>query len=219
MSSFTSQACETEDMEHGTHTGRYIAFEGIEGAGKTTVANRIAHLLKAQGHHVVRVREPGGTSVGEHIREVLLSGDHQPLAMTEAVLFAAARAQLVTEKVNPALAVGSWVLSDRSAYSSLAYQAGGRGLDLDDVRTLNDIAIGGTWPDTVVLLRADPRTGLGRQRVGDRIGDEHLEFHLDVADTFDALAAVEPDRFVVVDASLPLEDVVARTITALRIEP
>jgi dTMP kinase len=218
MSPLTSRSCETEDIEHDTHTGRYIAFEGIEGAGKTTVANRIARLLEAQGHHVVRVREPGGTDVGEHIREVLLSGDHEPLAMTEAVLFAAARAQLVTEKVNPALAVGSWVLSDRSAYSSLAYQAGGRGLNLDDVRTLNDIAIGGTWPDTIVLLRADPRTGLGRQRVGDRIGDEHLEFHREVADTFDALAVVEPERFVVVNASRPLEDVVAQTITALRIE-
>ena len=218
MNSLASRSCETEDMEHGTHTGRYIAFEGIEGAGKTTVANRVARVLEDHGHHVVRVREPGGTDVGEHIREVLLAGDHQPLAMTEAVLFAAARAQLVTEKVNPALAVGSWVLTDRSAYSSLAYQAGGRGLDLDDVRTLNDIAIGGTWPDTVVLLRADPEIGLGRQKVGDRIGDEKLEFHREVADTFDALAAVEPDRFVVVNASLPLEDVVAQTITALRIE-
>ena len=218
MSSFNSQACETGDMEHGTDTARYIAFEGIEGAGKTTVADRIARHLEAQGHHVVRVREPGGTNVGEHIREVLLSGDHQPLAMTEAVLFAAARAQLVAEKVNPALAAGSWVLSDRSAYSSLAYQSGGRGLDLDDVRTLNHIAIGGTWPDTVVLLRADPRTGLGRQSVGDRIGDENLEFHREVADTFDALAADEPERFVVVNASLPIDDVVAQTITALRIE-
>jgi dTMP kinase len=206
-------------MEHGPHTGRYFAFEGIEGAGKTTVANRIGRHLEAKGHHVVRVREPGGTDVGEHIRAVLLSGDHQPLAMTEAVLFAAARAQLVTEKVIPALAAGSWVLSDRSAYSSLAYQAGGRGLNLDDVRTLNDIAIGGTWPDSVVLLRADPRTGLGRQRVGDRIGDESLEFHREVADAFDALAVVEPERFVVVDASLPLEDVIAQTIVALRIEP
>jgi dTMP kinase len=206
-------------MEHGTRIGRYIAFEGIEGAGKTTVADRVASRLGALGHHVVRVREPGGTDVGEHIREVLLAGDHQPLPMTEAVLFAAARAQLVAEKVAPALEAGSWVLSDRSAYSSLAYQSGGRGLDLADVRTLNDIAIGGTWPDTVVLLRTDPGTGLGRQSVGDRIGDESLEFHRGVADTFNALAASEPERFVVVDATLPLEDVVAQAIQALRIEP
>ncbi|MEN8238584.1 MAG: dTMP kinase [Actinomycetota bacterium] len=206
-------------MEDGTHSGRYIAFEGIEGAGKSTVANRVGAYLEERGHHVVRVREPGGTDVGEHIREILLAGDHQPLAMTEAVLFAAARAQLIAEKVLPALEAGSWVLSDRSAYSSLAYQAGGRGLDLADVRTLNDIAIGGNWPDTVVVLRTDPRTGLGRQMVGDRIGDESLEFHGQVAGAFDALAAAEPGRFVVVDASLPLDDVVAQAIHALRIEP
>jgi dTMP kinase len=199
-------------MEHGTRTGRYIAFEGIEGAGKSTVADRVAGHLATLGHHVVRVREPGGTDVGEHIREVLLAGEHQPLAITEAVLFAASRAQLVAEKVAPALDAGSWVLSDRSAYSSLAYQAGGRGLDLADVRTLNDIAIGGLWPDTVVLLRTDPRTGLGRQMVGDRIGDETLEFHGIVADAFIALAASEPDRFVVVDAALPLDDVVTRAL-------
>jgi len=212
------RAVASGDMEHDTRIGRYIAFEGIEGAGKSTVADRVASHLEAKGHHVVRVREPGGTDVGEHIREVLLAGDHQPLGMTEAVLFAAARAQLVAEKVVPALEAGSWVLSDRSAYSSLAYQAGGRGLSLADVRTLNDIAIGGVWPDTVVLLLTDPATGLGRQSVGDRIGNESLEFHGEVADAFAAIAASEPERFVIVDASIPLEDVVAQTIAALRIQ-
>jgi dTMP kinase len=137
--------------------------------------------------------------------------------MTEAVLFAAARAQLVAEIVAPALASGSWVLSDRSAYSSLAYQAGGRGLELADVRTLNDIAIGGLWPDTVVLLHTDSRTGLGRQSVGDRIGDESREFHESVAAAFDALAAQEPLRFVVIDATRPLADVVDATLEAIGI--
>jgi dTMP kinase len=206
-------------MERGIHTGRYIAFEGIEGAGKSTIADRVASHLEARGHHVVRVREPGGTDVGEHIREVLLAGDHQPLAMTEAVLFAAARAQLVAEKVVPALEAGFWVLSDRSAYSSLAYQSGGRGLNLANVRMLNDIAIGGVWPGTVVLLRTDAGTGLARQSAGDRIGDESLEFHGAVADAFTSIAASEPERFVVVDASLPLEDVVGQAIQALGIEP
>jgi len=206
-------------MEHDTPTGRYVAFEGIEGAGKSTVADRVAGVLEDRGHRVVRVREPGGTAVGEHIREILLGGDHQPLPMTEAVLFAAARAQLVLEKVRPALETGAWVLSDRSAYSSLAYQAGGRGLDLAQIRTLNDIAIGGTWPDRVILLRTDPKTGLARQSVGDRIGDEHLAFHEAVAAAFDTFAVLEPDRFSVIDASLPLDTVVARTAQALRIEP
>ena len=158
------------DRDH-TNIQRYIAFEGIEGAGKSTVADRVADCLEAQGHRVVRVREPGGTEVGEHIREVLLGGEHAPLPLAEAALFAAARAQLVAEQVTPALESGAWVLSDRSAYSSLAYQAGGRGLDLGDIRRLNDIALGGVWPDTVVLLRADPDVGLTRQAVSDRIGD------------------------------------------------
>ena len=214
MSPLASRSCETDGMVNDDTT-RYIAFEGIEGAGKSTVADRVARHIEKRGHRVVRVREPGGTDVGEHIREILLAGDHQPLALTEAVLFAASRAQLIAEKVLPALKSGAWVVSDRSAYSSLAYQSGGRGLDVSDVRTLNDIAIGGTWPDTVVLLRTDPGTGLERQRVGDRIGDENLEFHRRVADMFDALAASEPERFVVVDASLPLKDVVAEAVRAV----
>ncbi len=204
-------------MEHDVPTGRYVAFEGIEGAGKSTVADRVAGVLEDRGHRVVRVREPGGTAVGEHIREILLGGDHHLLPMTEAVLFAAARAQLVSETVQPALETGAWVLSDRSAYSSLAYQAGGRGLDTAQIRTLNDIAIGGTWPDRVILLRTEPTTGLARQSVGDRIGDERLAFHEAVAAAFDRFAALEPDRFSVIDASLPLDTVVSHTVQALRI--
>ncbi len=206
-------------MEHEAtpSTQRYIAFEGVEGAGKSTVADRVAAHLESQGHTVVRVREPGGTDVGEHIREILLDGEHTPVPRAEAALFAAARAHLVAERVVPALEAGSWVISDRSAYSSLAYQAAGRGLSLDEVRRLNDIAIGGVWPGVVVLLRTDPRTGLSRQEVGDRIGNESDAFHRTVADAFDALAAGEPDRFVVIDASEPLERVVEDVLAALEL--
>jgi len=204
-------------MHHnGTNSrGRYIAFEGVEGAGKSTVVAHVAKHLKDMGVPVVLVREPGGTNVGEHIREILLGGEHQPGARAEATLFAAARAQLVVEKVTPALEKGSWVLSDRSAYSSLAYQAVGRGLDLEEIRQLNDIAVGGVWPDTVILLRLQAEAGLSRQAVGDRIGDETGAFHARVAEAFDMLAEREPDRFVVVDASAPSEEVVARVIAAL----
>jgi len=195
--------------------GRYIAFEGVEGAGKSTVVAHVAEHLKDMGVAVVLVREPGGTNVGEHIREILLGGEHQPGARAEATLFAAARAQLVVEKVTPALESGSWVLTDRSAYSSLAYQAVGRGLDLEEIRQLNDIALGGVWPDTVILLRLEAEAGLSRQEVGDRIGDEPGAFHARVAEAFDMLAEREPDRFVVVDASAPPEEVVARVIAAL----
>lgn len=195
--------------------GRYVAFEGVEGAGKSTVVAQVAEHLRSSGTSVVVVREPGGTQVGEAIREILLGGDHQPSARAEASLFAAARAQLIVEKVSPALEAGSWVLSDRSAYSSLAYQAIGRGLDLDQIRRLNDIALGGVWPDLVVLLRIEAEAGLSRQAVGDRIGDEPRVFHARVADAFDMLAEHEPDRFVVVDASAPSSDVVADVIVAL----
>jgi dTMP kinase len=194
---------------------RYVAFEGVEGAGKSTIADRIAEHLTSMGESVVSVREPGGTEAGEKIRAVLLTMDHDVAPRTEAALFAASRAQLMAETVIPALARDSWVLSDRTAYSSLAYQAGGRGLPLDEVWTLNDIALGGVWPDAVVLLRLEPDAGLSRQRDGDRIGNESVEFHAKVANAFDDLAAGETDRFIVVDASLPIEDVVSAVIGEL----
>jgi dTMP kinase len=197
---------------------RYIAFEGVEGAGKSTIAHRISEYLSLRGEAVVSVREPGGTDVGEKIRAVLLTMDHDVAPRAEAALFAASRAQLMTQIVSPALAEGAWVLSDRTAYSSLAYQAGGRGLPLDEVWTLNDIALGGVWPDVVILLRLEPDVGLARQRDGDRIGNEGVEFHSKVATAFDDLAAGEPDRFVVVDASLPVDDVVAAVMGELGLE-
>lgn len=194
---------------------KYIAFEGTEGAGKSTVVRRVAEVLTSRNIDVVTVREPGGTAVGEAIRAILLDGHLVPLDRAEASLFAAARAQLIAEVVLPALDRGAWVLSDRSAYSSLAYQAGGRGLPFDEVHRLNDIAIGGTWPDVAVLLRVDRRRGLGRQAEGDRIGDEAADFHDAVITAFDAIAALEPDRFMVVDASRSLDDVVDDVVDRL----
>lgn len=194
---------------------RYIAFEGIEGAGKSTIAHLVAERLTVGGEKVVVVREPGGTEAGEKIREVLLTMDHDVEARTEAALFAASRAQLVAEVVSPALADGSWVLSDRTAYSSLAYQAGGRGLTLDEVFELNDIALGGVWPDVVVLLRIEPDAGLQRQKDGDRIGNEAADFHARVGRAFDDLAAAEQDRFIVVDALLPVNEVVSTVLREL----
>ena len=194
---------------------RYIAFEGIEGAGKSTVAQRVANHIRASGAEVTTVREPGGTLVGERIRRILLEDEEGPGPLSEAALFAASRAQLIHEIVKPALASGAWVLSDRSAYSSLAYQAIGRGLGLEAVRQLNDIAIEGLWPDRVVLLRLQATDGLARQAVDDRIGGEGEAFHRRVAGAFDQLAAAEPDRFVIVDATMPLDEVVAASIDGL----
>lgn len=188
-------------------TGRYLALEGIEGTGKSTVAVRISAALETSGRRVVSVREPGGTVAGERIRDVLLDRDSLLAPWTEALLFAAARAQLAREVVAPALRDGSWVVGDRSVYSSLAYQGGGRKLGIDAVRALNEPGLEGVWPDLVVLLRLDPATGLERQQVADRIGAEGREFQARVAAAFEEIAAREPDRFFVVDATDAIDDV------------
>ena len=194
----------------------YVAFEGIEGAGKSTVAQRVGERLEADGHEVVRVREPGGTAVGERIRAILLGHDLLPDPWTEALLFAAARAQLATEVVGPALDSGAWVLSDRSVYSSLAYQGAGRGLGIDAVRSVNEPGLQGVWPSLVILLAVDAAEGLLRQDVGDRIGDEGVEFQRTVADGFATAAASEPERFVIIDAGNPLDDVVDAAYQEIR---
>ena len=194
----------------------YVAFEGIEGAGKSTVAQRVGERLEADGRTVVRVREPGGTAVGERIRAILLGHDLAPDPWTEALLFAAARAQLAAEVIGPALAEGVWVLSDRSVYSSLAYQGAGRGLGVDAVRSVNEPGLLGVWPSIVILLEVDPAEGLRRQDGGDRIGDEGVEFQRRVARGFAATAASEPERFVVLDAAGPLGDVVDAAYREIR---
>ena len=198
----------------GDVPARYIAFEGVEGAGKSTVAERVAARLGEGTRRVVTVREPGRTHTGERIRAVLLDSDGSPGPWAEALLFAAARAQLAEEVVGPALAAGSWVVSDRSVYSSLAYQGGGRRLGIEAVRAVNEPGLRGVWPHLVILLRVDPTAGLERQAVADRIGAEGVAFQQRVAQAFETLAAAEPDRFAVVDAGRPLDDVVA---SALRV--
>ena len=193
---------------------RYVALEGIDGAGKTSVSAALALLLEDAGHEVMRVREPGGTAVGEGLRRILLDGP--PVTpWAEALMFAAARAQLVTDVIRPALDRGAWVLSDRSVYSSLAYQGEGRRLGKDRVRRINQPGLAGTWPDVVVLLNVSPQQGLDRQARPDRIGSQGLAFLEAVAEGFAGLARDEPDRFVVIDAGRPMEQVVAAAWDAL----
>ncbi|NNC74356.1 MAG: dTMP kinase [Acidimicrobiia bacterium] len=194
---------------------RYIALEGIEGAGKSTVARLLGRALESQGHDVVLVREPGGTPTGEAIREVLLHPDGVVAPWTEAMLFAASRAQLAAEVIGPALDRGAWVIGDRSVYSSLAYQGGGRELGIGEVAAVNRAGLGGVWPDLVVVLDVDPHTGLDRQDDADRIGSEGVAFQSSVADAFAAMAADDPQRFVTVDASLPVDDVVEAILKAV----
>lgn len=196
-------------------TGRYIALEGIEGAGKSTVAARLVAHLESAGFDVSHVREPGGTEVGERIRDVLLTDGSQPVPWAEALMFAAARAQLAAEVVGPALAAGTWVVSDRTVYSSLAYQGDARSLGVDIVREVNAAGLGDVWPEVVVLLRLDPERGLARQSEPDRIGGEDISLHHRVAAAFDTLAEADPDRFVVVDADRPLDVVVDDVCAAI----
>lgn len=195
--------------------GRYVSFEGIEGAGKSTIAAMAAQQLREVGMEVVEVREPGGTDAGEQIRSVLLDGDAHLEPWAEALLFAAARAQLAAEVIRPALARGAWVVGDRSVYSSLAYQGGGRRLGIESVEVVNKQGLQGTWPDHVVLLRVDVEIGLLRQDTPDRIGSEGAEFQTVVAEAFDLLAKLEPDRFIVVEAQQPLAQVVVDVMRQL----
>lgn len=182
----------------------YIGLEGVEGAGKTTIAAALRDALEAEGTEVIVVREPGGTELGEEIRRLLLhSGDMSPWA--EAALFAAQRAQLAAEVVRPALERGTWVVSDRTYYSSLAYQGGARGLGVARVRAINEAALDGVVPDLVVVLDVDPGLGLGRQTDADRIGKTGEEFQRRVAETYHDLVESDPSVVLVSAAGAPHE--------------
>ncbi|MEX0666871.1 MAG: dTMP kinase, partial [Acidimicrobiia bacterium] len=176
----------------------YLAIEGGEGAGKTTVGTLLAQALTERGEEVVSVREPGSTDLGQEVRRLLLHWqDMTPWA--EAMLYAAQRAQVVAEMVAPALARGSFVISDRSLYSSLAYQGAARGLGIGPVRIVNELAVGGLFPDLVVVLMLDTTTGLSRQGDPDRIGGETDDFHQNVLDGYRTLASFEPDRVKLIE--------------------
>jgi dTMP kinase len=194
---------------------RYVAFEGIDGAGKSTIARLVADRLMAIGHDVVHVREPGGTATGEAIREIVLGTGSHPHLWAEALLFAAARSQLASEIIRPALDADRTVVSDRSVYSSLAYQGFARGLGVSAVRAVNEAGLQGVWPDTIVLLRLEPERGLAREDEADRISVEGVELQERVAAGYEALVAEDPDRFVTIDATTGVDDIVEDVVRAL----
>lgn len=193
---------------------RYIAFEGAEGCGKSTQAARLADALGA-----VLTRETGGTAIGERIRAILHDTEVVGLAArAEALLTAADRAQHLEEVVRPALDGGRHVVSDRSVYSTLAYQGYGRGLPVDEVRQINEWAIGGRWPDLVLLIDASPdvleQRMRGRQL--DRFEREGDQFHRQVREGFRTMAAADPFHWVVVDGARGPDQVFASVRTAVR---
>jgi dTMP kinase len=191
-----------------------ITVEGIDGAGKSTL---VAGLSAALPDAVV-LREPGGVEVSERIRELLKDPALAIDPRAEALLYAAARAQLVAEQLRPLLDAGATVLLDRFVDSSLAYQGAGRGLGVEAIRTLNAFGTGGLTPDRTLLLRIDPAAGLGRiaGREADRLEQEDVAFFEAIAATYDALAAAEPERFAIIDAAQAPEAVLADALRALQ---
>jgi dTMP kinase len=190
--------------------GKFITFEGGEGAGKSTQLTRLAARLQAQGSVTISLREPGGTVFGEKMRDALKQPGSVIEPAAEALLFAACRAQLVAEVIDPALAEGKVVLCDRFIDSTVAYQSGGRGLERALIESANRLACGARRPHLTVLLDLDPARGLDRASVRDRGHADRFEvlgpaFHQKVRATYHTLVKEEPGRFFVVDASRPAE--------------
>jgi dTMP kinase len=192
--------------------GVLISVEGVDGAGKTTLVAGLADALGA-----VTLREPGGTAVSERIRGVLADPELEIDPRAEALLYAAARAQLVAEELKPLLAAGTTVVLDRFVDSSLAYQGAARGLGVDAIRALNEFGTGGLRPDRTLLLRLDPAVARERisARTADRLEREDPAFFAAIAAAYDALAAAEPDRIVVIDAAQSPDAVLADALAAL----
>ncbi|MXS74109.1 MULTISPECIES: dTMP kinase [Microbacterium] len=187
--------------------GLFLTLEGGDGAGKTTQAALLEEWLRAQGREVVRTREPGGTDVGVRIRDIVLHHRGHIAPRAEALLYAADRAHHIETVVQPAIARGDVVIQDRYLDSSVAYQGAGRVLDADDVRELSLWATGGLLPDLTVLLDLDPASARARldadDKPFDRLEAEKAEFHERVRAAFLTLAAAEPERFLVLDATEP----------------
>jgi dTMP kinase len=189
----------------------FITLEGPEGSGKTSQLPLLADFLRQQGHAVITTREPGGTPIGEQVRQVLHSlANAEMHPRTESLLFQAARAQLVEQVIRPQIAKDGIVLSDRFADATLAYQGYGHGLPLDELRAIIRFATGGLQPDLTLLLDVESEIGLQRRSKGgewNRLDAFALDFHRRVRLGYHQLANAEPQRWVIINASLPFEQV------------
>jgi dTMP kinase len=183
----------------------FITLEGPEGSGKSMQICDLAEFLRQQGYQVLTTREPGGTFIGDQIREVIMRMDNTMMnPRTEILLFCAARAQIVAEVIRPSLEKGLVVISDRYADSTLAYQGYGHGLDLDILRQILHFATGGLQPDLTLLLDVDVEEGLSRRRIGggewNRLDAQQLAFHQRVRQGYLKMAAEEPERWRIINA-------------------
>lgn len=203
-----------------TSRGKFISLEGGEGVGKSTQVQALARALEYRGIAALVTREPGGSGGAEAIRELLLQGDDSRWgAEAEALLFAAARADHVEKTIRPALEQGRWVLSDRFVDSSLAYQGGADGLGIETVRSINAFGIGGTFPDRTLILLVEEGQDRARERdrdEPDRIGGRSNEYHHQVETAFRLIAAEEPERVRLIDASGTPQQVTERLLDAIR---
>lgn len=214
-------------MSQVTPRGRFVTFEGIEGAGKSTVVRAAVAHLQARGRDAMATREPGGTPLAERVRAIVLDRDREPVPTSaELLLMFAARALHVANLIEPALRRGQWVLCDRFTDATRAYQGGGRGVADADIETLAQLAHPGLAPDLTLLLDLPPALGLararGRQDGGDRFEDEALAFFERVRTRYLSLAAAQPARWRVIDAAAPLPQVidqVHQALDALRAPP
>ncbi|MDX2159606.1 MAG: dTMP kinase [Hyphomicrobiaceae bacterium] len=203
--------------------GRFITFEGGEGSGKSTQARLLASYLRSTGLNVLETREPGGSPFAERVRALILDPATPPhAALSEALLFYAARSDHIIAAVRPALALGTWVVCDRFSDSTRVYQGAAGGLDTATLDRLEEIVVGSTVPDLTILLDIDPLHGLGRARSrqaqsssgagmrADAYEGRDLAFHGKLRAGYLALAEREPGRFAVLDATLPVDDLAAR---------
>lgn len=191
--------------------GKLIVFEGPDGSGKTTILKKVNEKLTDEGYQLTLVREPGGTDISEKIREIIIDNDNINMAAkTESLLFAASRAQLVEEKLRPALANGEIILCDRFVLSSLLYQGVGRGLGIDEVKAINDFAIGDVKPDLTIFFNIDYKTALLRKRANfsaDRLENEDFDFHKIIFDAYLDIADRYKGDIKQVDATRSIEEV------------
>ena len=200
--------------------GKFIVFEGSDGSGKTTVLDKVKEYLDDSGIDYVLTREPGGTEISEDIRGILLDKANKEMTpMTEALLYAAARAQHVEEVILPNIEAGRLVISDRYVMSSLAYQAYGRKLDYKEVKNINDYATRRLKPDYTIFLNVDPITVLNRKKnnvEADRLEEESEAYHERVYRGYQEMIAAQGDSFILIDASRSLEEVTAEVIGKLK---